>query len=80
MRPIVIGMLLVALNSAAGAAETPKKSPASDRHVCANESATGSHIRKRVCVTREEERRRKEDQEAVRKLRSSSRGAANRDP
>lgn len=53
------------------------------RIVCFTEPITGSHMRKRVCMTEEErERRRAEDQEALRKFKggSGSRSSANVDP
>ena len=80
---VATGMAYAAVSAAAdpGAAAGPKaKDP---RLVCFAEKTTGSHLRKRICVTPEElERRRQADQEAIRKLRQSSgaRGQATKDP
>jgi len=69
----------------AAVAEQPKPADGSqpgtdERLVCFAEKTTGSHLRKRICMTPEErEQRRKEDQEAVNKLRRSG-ATANRDP
>ena len=71
----------------AGANEQPAAAPAakpsSGRLVCFTEPVTGSHMRKRVCMTEEErDRRRTEDQEALRKFKggSGARGSAGADP
>ena len=65
------------------AAAPEANKPSSGRLVCFTEPVTGSHMRKRICMTEEErDRRRAEDQEALRKFKNSSsgRGNANVDP
>lgn len=65
------GAALLALAAAqAGAADTPAKAEKSKpRLVCFSDAPTGSHIRKRTCVTEEEyEARRKRDQEAMKQM------------
>ncbi|MGQ0432104.1 MAG: hypothetical protein ACT452_06835 [Microthrixaceae bacterium] len=67
-----------------GLAEQPKQtSPSSDRDaVCSTGASTGSHIKKRVCTTRaERERRAREDQEAMNRVkRGPSGNTANTGP
>lgn len=47
--------------------------------VCFAEKVTGSHLKKRICMTEaERERMRKEDQEAMGRMRSSSAGGGPR--
>jgi len=68
---------------AAEPASAAPQSKSSGRLVCFTEPVTGSHMRKRICMTEEErDRRRAEDQEALRKFKNStsSRSKANVDP
>jgi hypothetical protein len=76
--------------AAAGTAAEPAKSAKSasaskgqsDR-VCFAEKTTGSHLRRRICMTREEqERRRVADQQAVQRMRRSTGagGVGSKDP
>lgn len=82
---VVAGMAYAGVSAAAtepGAAAGPNAQK-SERLVCFAEKTTGSHLRKRICLTPEEmEQRRKADQEAMRNLRQSSgaRSKANTDP
>jgi hypothetical protein len=77
---------LAALLPAQAEQQPASKAPAaksSGRLVCFTEPVTGSHMRKRVCMTEEERaQRRAEDQEAARRFKnsSSSRSKANVDP
>lgn len=79
-RAALVSMTLAftAASSAAetGAASAPK--PAKDeRLVCFAEKTTGSHLRKRICMTEtEREARRKADQDAMRNVRRSTAGAS----
>ena len=51
----------------------PKKPEAQPPLVCVTEPATGSHIRKRTCMTEEQHaERRKRDQEAMAKMKGQS--------
>lgn len=72
MKPLCIAALL-ALACAPALAETKpasKKSWEKTPQVCFTEPATGSHIRKRTCMSEKEyEARRKRDQEAMSNLR-----------
>jgi hypothetical protein len=64
-------LTLVMLAMAQARAEEPRATSASDeaRTVCFVQPTTGSHIKKRVCMTAKEyEARRKADQEAMTKL------------
>ena len=56
--------------AAPGPARAPQAQPPSQpRLVCTSERVTGSHIRKRTCVTEEEaEERRKSDREAMERM------------
>lgn len=65
---------------AAGAYATGERDPGSER-VCFAEKTTGSHIRKRVCMTKaEREKRMRENQEAMKRLASGKQqGASGRD-
>jgi hypothetical protein len=87
MRTIKVILIAAGLAYAAasGAAESGKAAgPAAskDDRVCFAEKTTGSHLRRRICMTREEqERRRTEDKQALERMRhSSNRGLANKDP
>ena len=74
---VAAGMANAAVSAAAdpGTAVGPNVKN-DERLVCFAEKKTGSHLRKRICVTPEEmEQRRKADQEAMRNLRQSSRGS-----
>lgn len=72
----LLALLLSATIASAG--EAPRVMPDSgDRRVCFVEARTGSNIKQRVCMTEaERERRRKEDQEALSRLKGSSAGAS----
>lgn len=78
-RAVLVSMTLAftAASAAAesGAASAPK--PGKDeRLVCFAQKTTGSHLRKRICMTPEEqERRRKADQEAMNNTRRATSGA-----
>ena len=64
-------LLVLAWAQVRAEAPAPKKSwEKQSPLVCVTEPATGSHIRKRTCMTQEElEARRKRDQEAMSNLR-----------
>lgn len=71
----LLALLVCATSVSAGEPE-PLTSDPGNRRVCFLEARTGSNIKQRICMTEaERERRRKEDQEAMSKLRSSSAGA-----
>jgi len=88
MRALATLLAAATLAAMLPASAEPPAAPApeaksSGRLVCFTEPVTGSHMRKRICMTEEErERRRAEDQEALRKFKNSSggRGNANVDP
>lgn len=72
--------MILAFTAAASAAETgeaPSPKPGTDeRLVCFAQKTTGSHLRKRICMTPEEqEQRRKADQEAMNNTRRATSGA-----
>jgi len=78
----VAGLSFAAVSAAADTSGVAASSEAKkeNRLVCFAEKTTGSQLRKRICMTREEqEQRRKEDQDAMNKLRRSG-ATANRDP
>jgi hypothetical protein len=82
LRNVALLALLVPAAGLAGEAD-PSKGDSGDRRVCFVEARTGSNIKQRVCMTeRERERRRKEDQEALRALKhsSSASGTAGAEP
>ena len=70
MKAIWTLLLVLACTRAHAEAEAaPKKPEAPSQQVCVTEPATGSHIRKRTCMTRDElEARRKRDKEAMANL------------
>ena len=74
--------LMAALPVAAEQAPAAPAAKSSGRMVCFTEPVTGSNMRKRICMTEEErDRRRTEDQEALRKFKGASggRGSAGKD-
>jgi len=74
---VALGMTLAA--QAEQAKAKAEKSGSGDDIVCFAEARTGSHLKKRICMTQaERERRMKEDQEAMAKLRGSSAGGGAR--
>ena len=73
---VAAGLAYAGPSAAADSGTAPAPTAARDDRVCFAEKTTGSHLRRRICMTREEqEQRRKEDQEAVRQLRRSSSAA-----
>lgn len=82
-RKVMLLTLLMSTTFASTGEESQVMPDAGDRRVCFLEARTGSNIKQRVCMTEaERDRRRKEDQEALSKLKHSSSGAskANVDP
>lgn len=66
-----VAALLVLAAAHVGAAEKPAKTaaPSKPRLVCLSDAPTGSHLRKRTCMTHEDyEARRKRDQEAMERM------------
>jgi hypothetical protein len=67
-----IGLLLALVLAPAYAAEDAPKATDKTKLVCTKERTTGSHLPKRVCMTQaQHEERRKQDQEAMQRLRST---------
>lgn len=75
MKPLIALLLAVAATPLLAASDKAAKDPAEPskpQMVCFTDAPTGSHLRKRTCVTQEEaEARRKRDQEAMERLHSS---------
>lgn len=69
---LAASLIVTSLAAAAPSAKKPDTPPPADPReqvVCFTEPATGSHIRKRTCMTQaERERRRQADQEAMKKF------------
>lgn len=67
-----VAALLALVAAQAGAADKAKPAGADDekpRLVCFSERATGSHLRKRICMTEEQmAERRKRDQETMARM------------
>lgn len=73
-------LILAAVSAQAAETKPTAKRDASDdaksQLVCVTEPVVGSHIKKRICMTQEErEQRRKADQEAMIKAKSTKGGA-----
>jgi len=72
---LALGMTMAA--QAEQAKAKPEKSGSGDDIVCFAEARTGSHLKKRICMTQaERERRMKEDQEAMAKFKGSGASSA----
>lgn len=68
-----ISALLALAAAAAHAESAPQAAQAKSKLVCFNEPSTGSHIRKRTCVTEAEAAaRRKRDQEQMATMRQKT--------
>lgn len=85
MKILKISAMVLALGGAgtALAAEPVAEQGDGSRVVCFSEPKTGSHMRKRVCMTEaERDKRRAEDKEAMNSIKrgSSARGNANVEP
>ena len=66
-RPLML--VLAALLAGPALAAHPPKAPAKDPLVCTQETATGSHLKKRVCMTQSERKARQlADQQRARDL------------
>ena len=75
MKVILVAAAGLVYAAGGAAAEPAKPAPGKSDQVCFAEKTTGSHLRRRVCMTREEqEQRRLADQQAMERLRRS-RGA-----
>jgi hypothetical protein len=65
LMPVVLGLAVLAAGAADAAAKTPP--PAKDKLVCTYQASTGSHIKRRLCMTESERKdRQRRDQERAR--------------
>lgn len=83
MRKWIVTVLLLVIGGASLANDLPSKGKvegdSGSQQVCFSEKVTGSHLRKRICMTKEErEQRRQQDQEAMNKMQSSKAGGGAR--
>ena len=84
MKRISMAAILLVCAGLAQASATDKKAAADGKApsklVCFMEATTGSHLKKRVCMTEEERARKKEaSQTAAERLNRSAPASANRD-
>jgi predicted secreted protein len=64
--PALLALAAVSANAAAPVAKAPP--PKKERLVCTQDAATGSHIKRRTCMTESERKeRQRRDQERVRR-------------